>query len=129
MKALVVDAIDQFSVQSVEIDKPGPGEVMVRMKATGVCHSDLSVINGTIPWVFPTVVGHEGAGIVEAVGDGVTNVAPGDHVAMSFVPNCGECFYCENHEPYLCTVTKPDGMLLDGTTRVHRGGERVAVMT
>lgn len=130
MKALVVDAVDQFSVQSVEIDAPGPGEVMVRMKATGVCHSDLSVINGTIPWIFPTVVGHEGAGVVEAVGDGVSHVKPGDHVAMSFVPNCGECFYCENHEPYLCTVTKPDGMLLDGTTRVHRnGGERVAVMT
>lgn len=129
MKAVVVDEVNQFSVQSVDIDAPKYGEVMVRMKATGICHSDLSIIDGTIPWVFPTVVGHEGAGIVEQIGDGVTNVSVGDHVAMSFVPNCGECFYCENHEPYLCTVTKPDGMLLDGTTRVHRNGEDVAVMT
>ena len=129
MKAVVVDAVDDFSVQSVELDPPKHGEVLVRMKATGVCHSDLSIINGTIPWTYPTVIGHEGAGIVEQVGEGVTNVAVGDHVAMSFVPNCGDCFYCQNQEPYLCTVTKPDGMLLDGTTRVHRNGERVAVMT
>lgn len=129
MKAVVVDAVDDFSVQSVELDPPKHGEVLVRMKATGVCHSDLSIINGTIPWTYPTVIGHEGSGIVEQVGEGVTNVAVGDHVAMSFVPNCGDCFYCQNQEPYLCTVTKPDGMLLDGTTRVHRNGERVAVMT
>jgi len=116
--------------QDVELDPPKHGEVLVKMKATGVCHSDLSIINGTIPWNYPTVIGHEGAGIVEQVGEGVTNVSVGDHVAMSFVPNCGECFYCQNQEPYLCTVTQPDGMLLDGTTRVHRNnGERVSVMT
>jgi len=129
MKALIADARDEYSVQTVELDAPGPGEVLVRMKATGVCHSDLSIINGTIPWVYPTVLGHEGAGVVEAIGDSVTNVAVGDHVAMSFVPNCGECFYCENQEPYLCTVTPPDGMLLDGTSRVHRNGERIAIMS
>jgi len=130
MKAVVVDAVNEYSVQSVELDPPKQGEVLVRMKATGVCHSDLSIINGTIPWTYPTVIGHEGSGIVEGIGEGVTNVSVGDHVAMSFVPNCGECYYCQNQEPYLCTVTKPDGMLLDGTTRVHRnGGERVSVMT
>ncbi len=129
MKAVVVDAVDNFSVQNVDLDPPKFGEVLVRMQATGICHSDLSVINGTIPWVYPAVIGHEGAGIVEQIGDGVTNVAVGDHVAMSFVPNCGDCFYCQNHEPFLCTVTKPDGMLLDGTSRVHRNGEQVSVMT
>ncbi|OED38809.1 hypothetical protein AB833_18300 [Chromatiales bacterium (ex Bugula neritina AB1)] len=129
MKAVVVDAVDNYSVQNVDLAEPEYGEVLVRMKATGICHSDLSLINGTIPWVYPTVIGHEGAGVVEQIGEGVSNVAVGDHVAMSFVPNCGECFYCENHEPYLCTVTKPDGMLLDGTSRVSRNGEQVAVMT
>jgi len=129
MKAVVVDDVNDYSIQSVELDPPRHGEVLVRMKATGVCHSDLSIINGTIAWPYPTVIGHEGAGVVEQIGDAVTNVAVGDHVAMSFVPNCGECFYCQNHEPYLCTVTQADGMLLDGTTRVHRNGERVAVMT
>ena len=96
MKAVVVDAVDEFSVQSVELDPPKYGEVLVRMKATGVCHSDLSIINGTIPWPYPTVIGHEGAGIVEQIGEGVSNVSVGDHVAMSFVPNCGECYYCQN---------------------------------
>lgn len=113
----------------VDLDPPKAGEVLVHMRATGVCHSDLSIVNGTIPSPFPTVLGHEGAGVIEAVGEGVTHVAPGDHVVHSFVPQCGECHHCVNDEPYLCTVAKPEGWLLDGTSRVKLGGEPIAVMT
>lgn len=128
MKAVVVKELNQFSVENVTLDPPKTGEVLVKMKATGICHSDLSVINGTIPLPFPAVLGHEGAGIVEQVGEGVTNVVVGDHVVLSFVPNCGECFHCIRSEPYLCTAGKPDGMMLDGTSRVTYGGEKIAVM-
>ena len=129
MKAVVAHALNELSVVDVDLDPPKAGEVLVRMRATGVCHSDLSIVNGTIPSPFPTVLGHEGAGVVEAVGEGVTHVAPGDHVMHSFVPQCGECYHCVNDEPYLCTVAKPEGWLLDGTSRVKLGGEAIAVMT
>ena len=129
MKAVVARALDELSVVDVDLDPPKAGEVLVHMRATGVCHSDLSIVNGTIPSPFPTVLGHEGAGVVEAVGEGVTHVAPGDHVVHSFVPQCGECYHCVNDEPYLCTVAKPEGMLLDGTSRVKLDGEPIAVMT
>ena len=129
MKAVVADALNSYSVVDVDLGPPRTGEVLVRMAATGVCHSDLSMINGTIPTPFPTVLGHEGAGVVEEVGDGVTNVSPGDHVILSFIPHCGECFHCVRDEPYLCNVAKQDGNLLDGTTRVSRNGEPVFVMS
>lgn len=129
MKAVVAHELNHLSVVDVELDSPKIGEVLVRMRATGVCHSDLSIVNGTIPSPFPTVLGHEGAGVVEAVGEGVAHVAPGDHVIHSFVPRCGECFHCINDEPYLCSVAKPEGFLLDGTSRVTLDGESIAVMT
>ena len=129
MKAVVADKLDQFSVCEVTLDPPKMGEVLVKMKATGVCHSDLSIINGTIPSPFPVVLGHEGAGIVEQVGDGVTNVKPGDHVVLSFIPQCGECFHCVHEQPFLCSVAKQDGNQFDGTTRVHRGEEDLFVMS
>lgn len=129
MKAVVAHELNQFSVVDIDLDPPKFGEVLVKMKATGVCHSDLSMINGTIPTPFPTVLGHEGAGIVEAIGDGVTNVKPGDSVILSFVPNCGECYHCARHEPYLCNVSKQDGNLLDGTSRAKLNGETIAVMS
>ena len=129
MKAVVADALNSYSVVDVDLAPPKTGEVLVRMAATGVCHSDLSMINGTIPTPFPTVLGHEGAGVVEEVGEGVTNVSPGDHVILSFIPHCGECFHCVRDEPYLCIVAKQDGNLLDGTTRVSRNGEPVFVMS
>ncbi|HAC35502.1 MAG TPA: alcohol dehydrogenase [Gammaproteobacteria bacterium] len=130
MKAVVAHELNRFSVEEVTLDPPQAGEVKVKMMATGVCHSDLSLINGTIPNPFPTVLGHEGAGIVEQVGDGVTNVAVGDHVVLSFVLNCGECFHCERAEPHLCIGGKPElGMQLDGTTRVKMNGEPIAVMS
>ncbi len=129
MKAVVAQKQNEFSVTTVDLDPPKLGEVLVKMKATGVCHSDLSVINGTIPSPFPVVLGHEGAGIIEQVGDGVTNVKPGDHVVISLMPNCGDCFYCLHHEPFLCSGTKPDGTLFDGTTRVSKNGQRIFVMS
>jgi S-(hydroxymethyl)glutathione dehydrogenase/alcohol dehydrogenase len=129
MKAVVAHAINDFSVVNVELDPPKIGEVLVRMKATGICHSDLSMINGTIRSKLPSVLGHEGAGIVEQVGEGVGNVKPGDHVVLSFVPNCGHCYHCDRSEPFLCLKNKPHGGLLDGTSRVKLNGQEIAVMS
>lgn len=127
MKAVVARELGQIAVENVELDPPRVGEVLVRMRATGVCHSDLSIINGTIGHPMPTVIGHEGAGIVEAVGAGVTQVKPGDHVAMSWVPQCGDCFYCDRGEPFSCEKNVPKGGLLDGTSRVRGDGGELAV--
>ncbi len=129
MKAVVANEVGDYGVVNVDLDPPKAGEVLIQMKATGVCHSDLSVINGTIPSPFPVVIGHEGAGIVEQVGDGVSNVKPGDHVVVSFIPNCGECYYCLHAEPFLCSGSKQDGNLFDGTTRVHQDGRDIFVMS
>ena len=129
MKAVVVNALDDYGVTNVDLDPPKVGEVLVKMKATGICHSDLSVANGTIPSPLPVVLGHEGSGIVEQVGEGVTNVEVGDHVAISFIPSCGECFHCVRHEPYLCSVAPQNGNLFDNTTRVHKDGSDVFVMS
>lgn len=130
MKAVVVDAINEFSVQEVSLDSPRTGEVMVDIKATGVCRSDLSVITGTIPMELPAVIGHEGAGIVKEIGPGVANVKVGDHVVLSFIPNCGTCFYCEHEQANLCSSKEnANGFMLDGTARVKRGNEHLRVMT
>jgi S-(hydroxymethyl)glutathione dehydrogenase/alcohol dehydrogenase len=120
MKAVVVHELNRMSVEQVELDAPKADEVKVRMAAVGVCHSDLSVVNGTVPHPLPVVLGHEGAGVVEAVGAGVTHVKPGDHVVMSFVPNCGRCFHCVRNEAFLCRATR-GGMMVDGTTRLRLG--------
>ncbi|MEO0996095.1 MAG: Zn-dependent alcohol dehydrogenase [Pseudomonadota bacterium] len=127
MKAVIARELNDIAVMDVELEPPRAGEVLVQMRATGVCHSDLSIINGTIGHRLPAVVGHEGAGIVEQVGDGVTQVGPGDHVVMSFVPNCGDCFYCQRGEPFCCERNVVDGGLLDGTSRVRLNGEEIAV--
>ncbi|GAA1432253.1 Zn-dependent alcohol dehydrogenase [Streptomyces thermospinosisporus] len=89
-------------VDGLQVRDPGPGEVRVALAAAGVCHSDLSVVDGTIPFPVPVVLGHEGAGVVEAVGEGVTHVAPGDHVALSTLANCGTCADCARGRPTLC---------------------------
>ncbi|MCC6143024.1 MAG: Zn-dependent alcohol dehydrogenase [Candidatus Hydrogenedentes bacterium] len=128
MKAVVAHELNRFAVEEVTLDPPKAGEVLVKMKATGICHSDLSAINGTIPIPFPMVLGHEGAGIVQEVGTGVTNVKPGDHVTLSFVPNCGDCYHCLRSEPYLCLRSNPNGKMMDGTSRVHLKGNDLNVM-
>jgi S-(hydroxymethyl)glutathione dehydrogenase/alcohol dehydrogenase len=127
MKAAVLTSVDTpLEIRDdVEIAAPGPGEVRVKVAASGVCHSDLSVQNGTIPLPTPIVLGHEGAGVVEAVGDGVTRVVPGDHVVLSFVPACGECYMCTRGQSYLCEKAAMQAMggMLDGTTRLTSGGD------
>src|SRR4051812_30348105 len=120
MKAAVLTAVDTplETRDDIEIAPPGPGEVRVKVVASGVCHSDLSVQNGTIPLPTPIVLGHEGAGIVEEIGEGVTKIAVGDHVVLSFVPACGECYQCLHDQAYLCEKSRAAAAagLLDGTT-------------
>src|SRR3979490_1065090 len=102
-------------VEQIEVEAPRHGEVTIRLAACGVCHSDLSATNGTIPYPLPLVLGHEGAGIVTAVGEGVSRYAVGDHVVSSFVSLCGRCHYCQTGRPQLCVqslqalYTLPDG--------------------
>src|SRR5437879_8670722 len=91
------------SIVDVGLRAPGPGEVRVAIRAAGLCHSDVSVIDGTIPFPTPVVLGHEGAGVVEAVGPAVTTLEPGDHVVLSTLSNCGMCPACETGRPTMCT--------------------------
>ncbi|MEU2430593.1 Zn-dependent alcohol dehydrogenase [Streptomyces sp. NPDC007861] len=102
MRGVVFDGERAEVADDLEIRDPGPGEVLVAVAAAGLCHSDLSVIDGTIPFPVPVVLGHEGAGVVEAVGPGVTHVAPGDHVSMSTLANCGACAECDRGRPTMC---------------------------
>lgn len=112
----------------LELAPPGPEEVLVRLAASGVCHSDWNAIDGTAETPCPAVLGHEGAGVVEAVGAEVTRVAVGDHVALSWAPWCGECEECRRDLPQLCSTVWPamgTGGLMDGTPRLSRDGEPV----
>src|SRR5205085_11092364 len=114
-------------VQEVDLAEPGPGEVLVRLVACGVCHTDLYTASGVDPSGYaPCVLGHEGAGVVERVGDDVTLVAPGDHVVTLFSPQCGECVPCRSPKTNLCLAIREQqnkGYLPDGTTRLSLGGE------
>ena len=110
-------------IEEVELDPPKVGEVLVRVAAVGVCHSDVRHADGDLgPGRWPAVIGHEGAGVVESVGEGVTHVAPGDHVALCFVPACRSCRYCLAGKPNLCETVAEHGargMLMDGTSRLR----------
>jgi S-(hydroxymethyl)glutathione dehydrogenase/alcohol dehydrogenase len=116
-------------VQEVELAEPQAGEVLVRLVACGVCHTDLYSASGADPSGYaPTVLGHEGAGVVERVGDRVTSVRPGDHVVTLFSPQCRECIHCRSPRTNLCLAIREEqnrGFLPDGTTRLSRGGEPV----
>ena len=117
-----------LSIEEVELDPPGPGEVLVRIAAAGLCHSDLSVINGDRPRPTPMVLGHEAAGVVEEAGPGVDDLQKGDHVIMVFVPSCGHCLPCAEGRPALCepgAVANTAGTLLSGARRLHRDGNDV----
>jgi S-(hydroxymethyl)glutathione dehydrogenase / alcohol dehydrogenase len=112
----------------VELAPPGAQEVLVRLRASGVCHSDWNAVDGTAETPCPAVLGHEGAGVVEAVGERVTRVAVGDHVALSWAPWCGECNECRRDLPQLCSTVWPamgTGGLMDGTPRLSRDGAPV----
>lgn len=132
-KASVLSAIGQpMELLDLDLESPRAGEVKVKMGASGVCHSDLSVQNGTIMIPTPAVLGHEGAGVVTEVGEGVTNLAPGDHVVLSFVPQCGECFFCTRNQGQLCEQANTalmSGGLLDGTTRFSHNGNPIFQMS
>ena len=111
------------AIEEVELDPPKAGEVLVRVAAAGVCHSDVRYADGELgPDRWPMVLGHEGAGVVESVGEGVTHVVPGDHVAFCFVPACRSCRYCLAGKPNLCETVAEHGargMLMDGTSRLR----------
>ncbi|MFB7443654.1 Zn-dependent alcohol dehydrogenase [Streptomyces mirabilis] len=102
MRGVIFDGKRTQVVDDLEIRDPGPGEVQVAITAAGLCHSDLSVVDGTIPFPVPVVLGHEGAGVVESVGAGVGHVRPGDHVALSTLANCGTCAECDRGRPTMC---------------------------
>ena len=118
-----------LSVQELDLAEPKAGEVLVRLAACGVCHTDLYTASGADPSGYaPTVLGHEGAGVVERIGDGVTSLAPGDHVVTLFSPQCRECEHCRDPRTNLCLAIRERqnlGYLPDGTTRLSRDGESV----
>src|SRR5438874_2377718 len=124
MRAAVLPAIGEKVefYEDIDVVGPGAGEVRIRVHASGVCHSDLSGQNGTLPIPLPAVLGHEGAGEIIAVGDGVTALAPGDHVIVAWVPPCGICTTCINGQPQLCM----DEFIPNAVSqRFSRGGEKL----
>ncbi len=114
---------EEWKVSDVELDDPEPSEVLVRMAAAGLCHSDEHIVTGDIPMALPGVGGHEGAGVVEKVGDRVTSVQPGDHVVMSFIPSCGKCLPCASGHQNLCDL----GQYLMLGTPIANGVHRMRV--
>jgi S-(hydroxymethyl)glutathione dehydrogenase/alcohol dehydrogenase len=130
IRAAVLEEFGQpLVVQEVDLAEPKPGEALVRLVACGVCHTDLYTASGADPTGYaPCVLGHEGAGVVERVGEGVTLVRPGDHVVTLFAPECGECVHCRSPRTNRCVAIRDQqgrGYLPDGTTRLSRGGEEL----
>jgi NDMA-dependent alcohol dehydrogenase len=127
VQAAVVHQTKQpFVVEELDLSAPRSGEVLVRIAAAGVCHSDWHLVTGATKHPLPVVAGHEGAGIVVAVGEGVKGLAAGDHVALNWAPSCGHCFYCLRDRPSLCTTyVEPlwAGTMMDGTTRFSKNGK------
>lgn len=132
MRAAILDQMQKplpyaqsrpISVETVELDAPGPGEVLVKMAGAGLCHSDLSIINGDRPRVMPLALGHEASGVVEETGPGISDLRRGDHVALVFVPSCGCCLPCVEGRPALCeagAAAAAAGTLISGHRRLHR---------
>jgi S-(hydroxymethyl)glutathione dehydrogenase/alcohol dehydrogenase len=126
MKAAVMYGVKQpLVVEEIELDPPKTGEVMIKMVATGVCHSDVHYYTGDVPRETPIILGHEGAGIVEEVGEGVESVQVGDHVILTFLPSCGQCRWCHTGHPNLCDLGAKlrTGRMLDDTYRHHRASD------
>lgn len=129
-KAAVAWAAGQpLSIEEVDVMMPRAGEVLVKIVATGVCHTDAFTLSGEDPeGIFPAILGHEGGGIVEAVGEGVTSVAVGDHVIPLYTPECGECKFCLSGKTNLCQkirATQGKGLMPDGTTRFYKDGQPI----
>lgn len=126
--AVLEEAGGTTRVEELELAAPRAGEVLVRVGASGVCRSDYNAVDGTTSTPWPVVLGHEGAGVVEAVGEGVARVRPGDHVTLSWTPSCGACGECVRGLPQMCSTIWPlmgSGGLMDETSRLSRGGETV----
>ncbi len=127
--AVAWEAGKPLSIEEVDLQLPQRGEVLVRIVATGVCHTDAFTLSGDDPeGTFPAILGHEGAGIVEMVGEGVTSVEVGDHVIPLYTPECGECSYCTSGKTNLCQAirsTQGQGLLPDGTTRFSQNGKPI----
>jgi S-(hydroxymethyl)glutathione dehydrogenase/alcohol dehydrogenase len=119
-----------WSVEEIELDPPGPGEVLVKLAASGMCHSDEHVVTGDLPFELPLIGGHEGAGVVESVGEGVSWLAPGDHVVFGFIPACGRCPSCSTGHQNLCDLGALIGLgkQVDGTSRHHAQGQDLGIM-
>ena len=120
-----------WSIEEIELDPPGPGEVLVKIAASGMCHSDEHLVTGDLPFALPIVGGHEGAGVVEQVGEGVSWLAPGDHVVFGFIPSCGRCPSCSTGHQNLCDLGALMGLgkqISDGTSRHHAQGQDLTLM-
>jgi Zn-dependent alcohol dehydrogenase len=126
--ALLFEIPGQFEVVDVDLDDPKDHEVLVRMVASGLCHSDVHYLVGDHAGIVPMCGGHEGAGVVEAVGPGVRDLRPGDHVVASFIPACGRCRYCAAGRSNLCQLGAKLqlGPQLDGTYRMHHEGRDIS---
>src|SRR5258707_4038091 len=128
--ALLYGPGEDYKIETIELDEPGPGEVLVDMRACGLCHSDEHVRTGDLPLPhYPVICGHEGAGEVSQVGEGVTSVAPGDHVALAFIPSCGSCASCRSGQAFLCDTGMKlfdTGMITDGRIAHRIADEPVA---
>ena len=131
-KAAVLWEINQpWSVEDIELDAPGPGEVRVKLAASGMCHSDEHLVTGDLPFALPIIGGHEGAGVVEEVGEGVSWLAPGDHVVFGFIPSCGRCPSCSTGHQNLCDLGALMGIgmqITDGTSRHHAQDKDLGLM-
>ncbi len=126
--AVVYENAKSFVIETLDLEAPRAGEVLVKIAAAGICHSDWHLITGASKHPLPVVPGHEGAGVVKTVGEGVTAVTPGDHVALNWAPNCGRCFYCLRDRPSLCETYVDKiwaGTMLDGTPRLSKEGQPV----
>lgn len=120
---------EPLKIEEVDLQLPKKGEVLVRIVATGVCHTDAYTLSGSDPeGLFPAILGHEGAGVVEAIGEGVTSVEVGDHVIPLYTPECGECKFCKSGKTNLCQAirnTQGQGLMPDGTSRFSKDGETI----
>ena len=127
--AVAIKAGQPLEITEIDVQGPKAGEVLVRMVATGVCHTDAFTLSGEDPeGIFPSVLGHEGGGVVEEVGAGVTSVKPGDHVIPLYTPECGKCSFCTSGKTNLCQairLTQGKGLMPDGTSRFSMNGEKL----
>ena len=127
--AVAVAAGEPLVIDEIDLEGPGPGECLVRLAATGVCHTDAFTLSGDDPeGLFPAVLGHEGAGVVEELGSGVTSLEVGDHVIPLYTPECRQCKFCLSGKTNLCGAireTQGRGLMPDGTSRISYRGEKI----